>query len=126
MTREEAKEYVKVLQAYAEGKDIQVKLNNGTWCTMKQELLFNKSLYNYRIKPESKKIHLDESDITPTTKFKAKLDGSVYSIQWFDANNVKLFREKNQYTYNELMKIFEISTTPDRFEWRPAWKEVQE
>lgn len=53
MTREEAKKFYPILQAYAEGKVIQVNYQTGGWedCT---EPLFNGKPRNYRIKPEIK------------------------------------------------------------------------
>ena len=55
MTREEAKEWLPIIQAWAEGKPIQYQINPGSWV-----IDINKDLYtsnppsNYRIKPESK------------------------------------------------------------------------
>lgn len=53
MTREEAKKFYPILQAYAEGKVIQVNYQTGGWedCT---EPSFNGKPRNYRIKPEIK------------------------------------------------------------------------
>lgn len=57
MTREEAKELLPVIQAFAEGKTIQVKVTDNRWYDWKDktdELNFNSGPQNYRIKPESK------------------------------------------------------------------------
>ena len=52
MTREEAKELLPIMQAYAEGKTIQF-LDGGKWADV-YETDFYQSPGNYRIKPEPK------------------------------------------------------------------------
>ena len=52
MTREEAKELLPIIQAFAEGKTIQT-LNEGKWCDL-YNIDFKKSIDKYRIKPEPK------------------------------------------------------------------------
>ena len=52
MTREEAKELLPIIQAYAEGKDIEI-LFDSEWITG-THLDFTLSPENYRIKPKSK------------------------------------------------------------------------
>ena len=52
MTREEAKELLPIIQAYAEGKTIQF-LDGGKWLDV-YETDFHESTYKYRIKPEPK------------------------------------------------------------------------
>ena len=52
MTREEAKELLPIIQAYAEGKTIQF-LDGGKWLDA-YETDFHESTYKYRIKPEQK------------------------------------------------------------------------
>lgn len=57
MTREEAKELLPVIKAFAEGKTIQVKVTDNRWYDWKDktdELNFNSGPQNYRIKPEPK------------------------------------------------------------------------
>ena len=56
MTREEAKELLPIIQAYAEGKTIQKRIQVGyedEWCDVNLPL-WNESPSNYRIKPEVK------------------------------------------------------------------------
>ena len=56
MTRDEAKEAAKVMEAYANGKEIQCNdnyLGNGEWVTTDGPS-FNWEKYAYRIKPEPK------------------------------------------------------------------------
>jgi len=52
MTRETAKELLPIIQAYAEGKVIQVKNNDGAWIDDSGNLAFNADTSEYRIKPE--------------------------------------------------------------------------
>lgn len=57
MTREEAKELLPVIQAFAEGKTIQVKVTDNRWYDWEDktsELNFNSGPQSYRIKSESK------------------------------------------------------------------------
>ena len=51
MTREEAKELLPIIQAYVEGKTIQMESVNGEWVD-DDDPTFNTLTYNYRIKPQ--------------------------------------------------------------------------
>ena len=55
MTRKEAKEMLPIIQAYAEGKTIQIK-KEGDWLEVGKntEVYFSESPSDYRIKPEPK------------------------------------------------------------------------
>ena len=53
ITREEAKEFLPIIQAFAEGKTIQVQENEGYWRDA-DVLHFNYDTCRYRIKPEPK------------------------------------------------------------------------
>lgn len=56
MTREEAKELLPIIQAYAEGKTIQYKNSEGEWedVAFEENLTFIDAPSKYRIKPEPK------------------------------------------------------------------------
>ena len=55
MTREEANELLPIIQAFAEGKTIQVRINNdSSWTDLLDTKLEISNLYKYRIKPEPK------------------------------------------------------------------------
>ena len=55
MTREEAKKLLPIIQAFAEGKTIQVRINNdSSWTDLLDDKLEISNLYEYRIKPEPK------------------------------------------------------------------------
>lgn len=57
MTREEAKQLLPIIQAFAEGKTIQVKVADNRWYDWKEKtdkLNFNSDPQSYRIKPGPK------------------------------------------------------------------------
>ena len=55
MTREEIKERLPIMRAFAEGKTIQVRINNdSSWTDLLDDKLEISNLYEYRIKPEPK------------------------------------------------------------------------
>lgn len=53
MTREEVKELMPIIKAFAEGKQIQVKSKN-EWLEIGNEIYLSESTSDYRIKPEPK------------------------------------------------------------------------
>lgn len=53
MTKEEAKEFLPIIQAFSEGKEIQILSTERGWVTT-ENLIFNLSPNFYRIKPEPK------------------------------------------------------------------------
>ena len=54
MNRQQAKELLPIIQAFAEGKTIQVKASDGLWYDSEGEVNFKADPQMYRIKPESK------------------------------------------------------------------------
>ena len=54
MTREEAKELLPIIQAWAEGKSIQFQTDSGSWSDITKDLYTGNSPSLYRIKPEPK------------------------------------------------------------------------
>ena len=55
MTREEIKKMLPIIQAFAEGKTIQVRINNdSSWTDLLDDKLEISNLYEYRIKPGPK------------------------------------------------------------------------
>ena len=54
MNRQQAKELLPIIQAYAEGKIIQIKAIDGIWYDDEDMVKFDSSPQNYRIKPELK------------------------------------------------------------------------
>ena len=54
MTREEAKELLPIMQAYADGKTIQFRTNNRSWVDLLDNNIEINALFEYRIKPGQK------------------------------------------------------------------------
>ena len=54
MTREEVKELLPIIQAFAEGKKIQFRCKTGEWLNILNKFDFTLSPDDYRIKPEPK------------------------------------------------------------------------
>lgn len=54
MTRKEAKELLPIVQAFAEGKTIEVRVGNDNWVETDEVYGGRNNDYFYRIKPESK------------------------------------------------------------------------
>ena len=54
MTREQAKELLPIIQAFAEGKTIQFRTNNRSWVDLLDNDIEINALFEYRIKPEPK------------------------------------------------------------------------
>ena len=96
MTREEAKELLPIMQAYAEGKTIQFRENiNNMWETIIRPS-FNKSPSAYRIKPEpeyspfktQEKCWNEMLKHQPFGWLKSKKNGSfccIGEVSWSDA-----------------------------------------
>ena len=54
MTREEAKELLPIIQAFAEGKTIQYQTDSGSWTDITKDLYTGNHPSLYRVKPEPK------------------------------------------------------------------------
>lgn len=54
MNRQEAKEWLPIIQAWAEGKPIQYQTDSGSWSDINKDLYAGSHPSKYRIKPESK------------------------------------------------------------------------
>ena len=54
MIREQAKELLPIIQAFAEGKTIQFRTNNRSWVDLLDNDIEINALFEYRIKPEPK------------------------------------------------------------------------
>lgn len=79
MTREEGKEMLPIIQAFIEGKEIQVFDDEKGWVET-EYLIFNLSPNCYRIKPEPKKF--DPKTLQPFDKVLAKIGTERY-YTWF-------------------------------------------
>ena len=121
MTREEAKELLPIIQAFAEGKTIQVKITDNRWYDWKDktdELNFNSGPQSYRIKPEPKYRPFKNQEECwnemlkhqPFGWIKNKC-GNIFNIIAIFKESIKL-NERDNY-YSELFKQFKfIDDTP--------------
>ena len=62
MTRERAKELLPVIQAWAEGKEIQVSLDGKDWRTLPSpNPMFENENWEWRVKPEPREFWIENS-----------------------------------------------------------------
>lgn len=54
MNRDQAKALLPIIQAFAEGKEIQFRFDGGNWSPCDKDISFQYNASNYRIKPEPK------------------------------------------------------------------------
>jgi hypothetical protein len=52
MTRDEAREFAKLVQAYADGEQIQFHFDDGEWRGLSDPDFYSRTMDSYRIKPE--------------------------------------------------------------------------
>lgn len=81
MTRERAKELLPILQAYAEGKKIQVEAHNHKWFDV-TELDDDFESLNYRIKPEYNEIF----------KLKSMLEENHIPFEWVEYKTINRYQ----------------------------------
>jgi hypothetical protein len=58
MTREKAKRLLPILQAFAEGKQIQLGSDRGGWNDCSGHLVFDSDPKYYRVKPEARRVFI--------------------------------------------------------------------
>lgn len=121
MTREEAKELLPIIQAFAEGKTIQVKVTDNRWYDWKNktdELNFESGHQNYRIKSEPKYRPFKTQEECWNEMLKHQPFGwiknecgNIFNIIAIFKESIKL-NERDTY-YSELFKQFKfIDGTP--------------
>lgn len=116
MTREEAKKLLPIIQAYAEGKTIQVKTIDGIWYDDEDILKFDSGPQNYRIKSEPKYRPFNNTEECWQEMLKHQPFGWVRVLNRYknilelrdSYNGIKLL--ENYWTYNEL---YECTTFVD-------------
>ena len=119
MTKEEAKQLLPIIQAFAEGGTIQVRINNDdTWTDLLDNKLEISKLFEYRIKPEPKyRPFKSQEDCwqeilkhQPFGWIKNEC-GNIFNIIAIFKESIKL-NERDTY-YSELFKQFKfIDGTP--------------
>lgn len=70
MTREKCKELLVVMQAYVDGKTLQCRYGPaGPWETLGNNIILSEG-FEYRIKPEKKRVPLGPDDVKPGAAFR--------------------------------------------------------
>ena len=125
MTREELKEAAKVMEAYANGKEIQCNdnyLGNGEWVTTDGPS-FNWEKYAYRIKPEGEYRPFKSQDECfdemmkhqPFGWFRSTYNKSLFNIVGINDNVIKITNTlyKSKETYDSAFICLEfVDGTP--------------
>ena len=79
MTREEAKEMLPIIQAYAEGKKIEYSTNGKSWLETENPIWDN--YFTYRVNPEPK---FDPKTLNPFDKVLVRTEGyNLWSVDLF-------------------------------------------
>ena len=78
MNKDNAKDYLKLVQALADGKTIQVKSIGGAWADM-IEVRFDGFLSDYRIKPELRECWVNIYDETIASTVHETKDAAIRS-----------------------------------------------
>lgn len=100
MTRKEAKELLPVIQAFAEGKTIEVRVGNDSWVKTDEVYGGRNNDYDYRIKPESKYRPFKDAEECWAEMQKHQPFGWLYN------------KPNNQYYYITTLDNYGIVTTP--------------
>lgn len=96
MNREETKEAIKVMQAYAEGKEIEYRTGN-VWCLCRNPSWSFGDIY-YRIKPEPKVIWVNEYEDGT---------GSAYTSRDQAVNESENFSEQPERTAVKYVEVMD-------------------
>ena len=65
MTKENAHEFLPLVQALVDGKDLQLSDENGNWMPLYNPVYFDRPSTLYRIKPEPVMVPLGPEDVNP-------------------------------------------------------------
>jgi hypothetical protein len=88
MTRDEAREFAKVVQAYADGKSVEyTNKNTEGWvslCTADRHYWFDTEMFDYRIKPEPREwwVMLDCDMDDDGLKYQTEADATAAAEEW--------------------------------------------
>ena len=108
MNKMQAKEFLPMIKALADGKIIQVKDNYDEWKDLKAPS-FCEEVCNYRIKPESKLVPFTfEDNLLFRDKWIRQKDLKALSrLSWFGPISISL-GDNNKMTYIQLLDNFEF------------------
>lgn len=122
------KDMIEVMQAYIDGKEIEVLVNGHYWKVIKGDTVspvWNWEKHDYRVKEEPKRVPLSSEDIKPgdCIKRKGDCDGiwdmivSVGGFHVWHAFGSGIMKT----SYKDLMEKAMIRSIGES-EWRPCWK----
>ena len=116
MRRNEVKELLPIIQAFAEGKTIQVKAIDGMWHDDEDMLKFDSSPQNYRIKSEQKYRPFKNAEECwkemqkhqPFGWIKSKDDSTINKFMFIDSlqNNAANICTSCDFSYNKLAECY--------------------
>ena len=116
MNREQAKELLPIIQAFAESKTIQVKAIDGMWHDDEDMLKFDSSPQNYRIKSEQKyrlfknaeECWKEMQKHQPFGWIKSKDDSTINKFMFIDSlqNNAANICTSCDSSYNKLTECY--------------------
>ena len=117
MTREQAKQLLPIIQAWADGKDVQVwDVDKKQWYTFRESVLFTKSVDEYRIKPEPKYRPFKNAEECWQEMQKHKPFGwACDTFSYFYISKVRddgCFIETEKISFNELLGFAFTDGTP--------------
>lgn len=124
MNRQEAKELLPIIQAFAEGKKIEVRVGNDSWTETDEVYGGRNNDYYYRIKPEpnyrpfknAEECWQEMQKHKPFGWLKDKINNQYHNILAIDAYGItpNLFDENPHLTYKDviLQKFLFADETP--------------
>ena len=128
MTREEAKQLLPIITAFANGEEIEFLVSDNKWSRVSSSPLFSLDPQDYRIKPKLKRVPLEASDVPPGSivrhwAMKPNLWAEVLRIYH---NSMVVFSEENGFEAIPFddAGCWEIKRPNE--DWNPCWKEIQE
>ena len=107
MNRQQAKDMLPIIQAFAEGKPIEFKNHNGEWEESKQ-LVFNIPIEDYRVKPEPKYRPFANAEECWQEMLKHQPFGWI--------------KDKINNQYHNILSIDDYGITPNLFDENPQHK----
>lgn len=110
MTKDNAKDFLPLVQALAEGKTIQLLYDNGIWENLK-DVSFNTDIENYRIKPEPEYVPFDT--VEELIECWGKYSSLTMPLIW-----IKHKETDNKHLITDYYKDNTISTSDEIFSLR--------
>lgn len=121
MTRERAKELLPVIQAWADGKEIQFQSSSkGPWCTIQLPYVPAwVDYYNYRIKPEPKFRPWKPEEVPLNAWFRNLNGGSIFfRIEEFDSRTGRCVSSRDHVHDLKSLSEFKEHSTDGGKTWK--------